>query len=211
MATGFYITEKGRNLIAQAAADETKVVITKLKVGDGATIHDAPNPELTDLKNTVFEKDFDPDYDRYFIDKNTPNVIRIQCTLPNDVGDFDINEAGYYDENDNLILYGVMQNTPKHAGAPATLWTVKFENIITFRNATDLEHIEFKIELGNLAELEQAIEDVQRQLVEMVIYACDSNDIRDIVGDISLPYEEYKPDYADREDIDDMFENLQGV
>lgn len=205
MATGFYITDIGRNLITQAASDETKVVISRIKVGDGAKSSDEPDKSLTALKREVYSKDFDPDYDRYFINRDTPNVVRIQCVLPNDVGDFNLNEVGYFDENDNLIIYGVVEDTPKHVGSKAALWTMKFSNVLTFRSATDLEHIEFNIELGNLAELEQTIEDVQRQLNEMVIYACDSEDIREIVGDINLPYQDYKPDYADEEDIDNMF------
>lgn len=206
MAKGFYITETGRNLLTQAAADESKVVISKIKVGDGATTQDEPNPSLTALKNEVYEKEFDPDYDRYFIDDQAPNILEITCGLTNDVGDFMINEVGFCDVNDNIILYGVIDPTPKHKGEGGLAWTMDFTSFIEFESQTDLDLIGFTIELGNIAELEQDIRDVQRQLEEMIIYACDSEDIREIVGDINLPYEDYKPDFADEEDIDNMFD-----
>lgn len=206
MAFGFYITDIGRDLIAKAATDETSVVISHVKFGDGASVDDPVNPLLTGLKNQVYEKDFDPDYDRYYIDRDTPNIITVTCLLPNEVGDFNINEAGYFDEDGNMVLYGTFAPTPKHVGEHGFAWTFELVNNIEFSSEQDRERIEFKIELGNIAELEQKINDVTTRLEEMVIYACDSEDIREIIGDVSLPYDKYKPDYADEEDIDHMFD-----
>lgn len=168
MAIGFYITNKGRDLITKAATDESKVVISKLKVGDGAKKGDKQDRTLTQLKNQVYEKDFDPELDRYFIDEGKPNVVEITCTLPNEAGDFIINEAGYFDENDNMILYGVLEETPKYAGKGGMAWTLDLHNIITFTNAGDLDNIEFSIDMGAVGVLEQEIRDIDRKVEKAI-------------------------------------------
>lgn len=155
---GFFITNKGEELLGKALTGE-KVKITKACFGSGGNHNEPYNYEITELVSQFYEKELDPVTDLVTIDPARPNQIEIITELPANVSGT-INEIGYKDEADNLILYGLVQEEVK-----------KSENndIFHYESYIDLEQnqvesIEFNITSTDYNELRTLIAGLQNQI-----------------------------------------------
>lgn len=142
MKKGFYVTDLGRNKLLEASNEiNKKVNIVKVKIGDAGNqdIEDF-DYSITSLVNSVYEKTFDEN-DFYKIDEERPNQVMICCYIPKEVNiDTDINEIGFYDEEDDLIVYGLVQPTPKRDN-----YAIEFDNWIEFNNK-DIDNVTIVID-----------------------------------------------------------------
>ena len=108
------ITKKGFKLITEAIANETKINLEYIVVGDSNGAYYEPNEEQTTLVNEKY---------RARISEVTELVAKAQ--IPNDVGGFYIREIGVLDNQNNLILIAKQPETYKpiiSQGSAKELW-----------------------------------------------------------------------------------------
>ena len=108
------ITKKGFKLITEAIANETKINLEYIAVGDSNGDYYEPNEEQTTLVNEKY---------RARISEVTELVAKAQ--IPNDVGGFYIREIGVLDNQNNLILIAKQPETYKpiiSQGSAKELW-----------------------------------------------------------------------------------------
>ena len=108
------ITKKGFKLITEAIANETKINLEYIAVGDSNGAYYEPNEEQTTLVNEKY---------RARISEVTELVAKAQ--IPNDVGGFYIREIGVLDNQNNLILIAKQPETYKpiiSQGSAKELW-----------------------------------------------------------------------------------------
>lgn len=155
MAEEFFVTNKGIELITQAIKDESKVEITKVKFGNGG-VSGEKDYDITALKNETYSKDFDPLTDSYKIDESDGKSFVITTLLPAEE-ETTINEIGYFDSSDNLIIYGTVREIEKIVGVPHTYinW-VKFDNI-------DDTAVEITVVSPEYEKVEQLLEKAEKE------------------------------------------------
>lgn len=157
---GFYITNKGRELLTNSTVTTDKVIISKACFGSGGDLISQPDKSITQLKNQIYEKPFDPDTDSYKVSGNDLSQLEIKTIVPSEVSGT-INEIGYKDEKDNLIIYGVVQEFNKEEGLE-----LQYENWIKLENG-DAEKIEVSInspEMDTLNDLTRRVETLESLL-----------------------------------------------
>lgn len=150
---GFYITNKGRELLTNSTVTTDKVIISKACFGSGGNLISQPDKGITQLKNQIYEKPFDPDTDSYKVSGSDLSQLEIKTIVPSEVTGT-INEVGYKDESDNLIIYGVVQDFEKEDGIE-----VEYDNWIKLE-AGDSEKIEINIATPDM----EAINDLTRRV-----------------------------------------------
>lgn len=129
MPEGFFVTNKGIELIKQAVIEEKKVEINKAQFGDGGNIEAEFNYDITALTSKQYEKSFDPLTDSYETSPTDPKALMIKVVVPAEVA-CTINEVGFLDKEDNLIIYGYVRERVKESGIKFQYesW-VKFDNV----------------------------------------------------------------------------------
>lgn len=128
MAEGFYVTNKGLEAVNRAVAEGKKVLVNKAKFGSGGSVNFPQDLNLTDLRHPEYEKRLDPITDSYVVSESDPTLIMIRTIVPEEV-ECVINEIGYFDDNDNLIIYGLVQEEEKNQGI-----RYQYDNWIKFKN-----------------------------------------------------------------------------
>ncbi|EEA6143951.1 phage tail protein [Campylobacter coli] len=68
-----------------------------------------PNEDMQSLEEIVYEANINAKS----IDKNNPNYVNLECYIPSDVGGFEINAVGIYDEAGDLLAVGNVPRTYK--------------------------------------------------------------------------------------------------
>ncbi len=108
------ITKKGLELITEAIANETKINLEYIAIGDSNGAYYEPNKEQTTLINEKY---------RARISEVTELIAKAQ--IPNDIGGFYIREIGVLDNQNNLILIAKQPETYKpiiSQGSAKELW-----------------------------------------------------------------------------------------
>lgn len=161
MPYGFFITDTGRKLIDQAIPSEKKVEITKACFGSGGD--PVPDREygITELKNQFYEKNLSPDTDTYEVDPSDPYAIYIRTIVPEDVYGT-INEVGYKDSEDNLIIYGIVQERVKEQSESGGGFKIQYDNWIKLENG-DVDKIEIKVVSPEYEKVEQLLEKAEKE------------------------------------------------
>lgn len=149
MAVGFTVTEKGIEKFNIAASESGKQVkIVEFKAGNGGDVNgEAIDTTLTDVVTPVYTKQFD-DNDYYLVDPEYPNRIMISVYLGEEVGPFTINEIGYFDEDGDMICYGI----PKVVENKVQGESVTYKNWIVFENE-QVENLEIVIDSKSIEQL----------------------------------------------------------
>ena len=155
---GFYITTKGEELIAKTLQGET-IKITKACFGSGGNHEEPFNYDIEDLVEQFYEKELDPETDLISVDPLLPEQIKIVTVLPVNVSGT-INEIGYKDENNNLILYGLIEEEVKSADKKQIF---QYENYIKLQ-PQEVEKIDFSIITPDYEELRKQINNLQTQI-----------------------------------------------
>lgn len=161
MGLGFFVTNKGIELINSAVATESKVEINKAKFGSGGDAVGAWNYDITDVVSQVYEKTLDPENDSYKISDTDPKALMISVTVPPEQTGT-INEVGFFDTSDNLIVYGIVRelNKPEGVKYQYDCW-VKFDNI-------DSSNVEIKIISSEFEKVEQLVADTKQEFDEKI-------------------------------------------
>ncbi|EAI5665830.1 TPA: phage tail protein [Campylobacter coli] len=68
-----------------------------------------PSEEMQSLEEIVYEANIDSKS----VDENNPNYINLMCYVPSDIGGFEINAIGIYDEVGDLLAVGNLPRTYK--------------------------------------------------------------------------------------------------
>lgn len=68
-----------------------------------------PNEEMQSLEEIVYEANIN----NKSVDESNPNYVNLMCHVPSDVGGFEINVIGIYDDEDALIAVGNVPHTYK--------------------------------------------------------------------------------------------------
>ena len=189
MAEGFYVTNKGIEIINAAIPDENKVVINKAKFGSGGTSGDW-NYDISAMVSEQYSKNLDPETDSYKISDTDPKALFIRVVVPPEIS-CTINEVGFFDESDNLIIYGIVREQTKAQGVKYQYdcW-VKFDNV-------DTASVEIKIISSEYEKVEKLVEDTKTEFDQRI------NQIED---DFSL---ENYPTQSDIEALDNKFATKQ--
>lgn len=156
MAEGFYVTNKGLTEITKAIESDTKVEIKKARFGSGATLGDEWDYDITSLKNSRYEKDLDPLTDTYDVNPDDPKSLKINVIVP--VGQaLTINEIGFFDRNDNLILYGIVRERIK-----SDVDEFEYRCLVKFDN-TDESKVEIVIKSPEFEKVEELVENSKQE------------------------------------------------
>ena len=156
MAEGFYITNRGIELINSAVPSESKVEIIKARFGSGGDAVSTWNYDITDVVTQVYEKRLDPETDSYKVSDTDPKSLMISVTVPPEET-CTINEVGFFDEADNLIVYGIVRQLEKPAGVKYQYdcW-IRFDNV-------DTANVEIKIVSSEFEKVEKLVEDTKAE------------------------------------------------
>ena len=165
MPYGFYITDKGRELLTASTNSESKVEITKACFGSGGSPETEKDYSITELKNQFYEKTFEPEIDSYKLSSVDPTELCIETIVPSEVSGT-INEIGYKDSSDNLIIYGVVREREKLAGSDSEGYQLKYENWIKVANA-DIDKIEIKVQSPEVGKLTDQISQVESTVSDL--------------------------------------------
>lgn len=156
---GFYITNKGRELLTSSTTTTDKLTITKVCFGSGGDSVSQPNLDITELNNQIYEKDFNPAKDTYSVDLTDLSQICIKTYLDGDITGT-INEVGYKDSSDNLIIYGVIKDVEKPQDQE-----ILFENWIKFENS-DIDKIEIKLQSPETQQIYEQLSSIKSTISE---------------------------------------------
>lgn len=180
MAEGFYVTNKGIELINQAVTAGTKVDIKKVKYGSGGDSVSPWNYDIQSLGHEEYSKDLDPITDSYKVSESDPKTFIITTIVPNET-ECTINEIGFFDSQDNLIVYGIVREDHKRAGVKFQYETyVKFENV-------DETAVEITIVSPEYEKVEQLVETTKAELEQLIQRAESDFDLSNYVS-----HEEYQ-------------------
>lgn len=156
MPEGFYVTDKGIELINTAVKEEKKVEINKAQFGDGGDLNGAREYGITELKSKQYEKNFDPLTDTYSVSPTDPKALLIKVVIPAEVS-CTINEIGFFDTENNLIVYGNVRERQKEAGIK-----FQYENWVKFDNV-DESAVEIKIVSPEFEKVETLVESTKQE------------------------------------------------
>lgn len=150
---GFYVTDSGRDKIANAVQSGTRVAITKCALGDSGDKTGEIDYAKTALTNQVYSKTLD-NTDSYTV---KGNKVLVKVTVPDSAGELTFNEVGFLDDTDTLIIYGVTGTVHKLPGGDDSPQVVELENYIQL-DQKQLDHVEiasgdFGETIDNLSEL----------------------------------------------------------
>lgn len=179
MPKGFYVTDIGRQKIAEAVVKDQKVSISKMAIGSGGDPNVDWDYGITDLKQKFYTKSFDSTTDSYMVNPDDPTEIMISAIVPNEVVGT-INEIGYLDDEDNLIIYGVVREKYKFKGEKGADERILYENWIKF-DIDEVDNVVINILQGDyrkLAELLAGYQDDLEKFKAMILQLLENLKIR---------------------------------
>lgn len=94
------LTDKGKELLAEAIANETTLDFTEMAVGDSNGISYNPTSDMTDLKHVTYRGAISS----MRINAEDKNIMEFEFVVPADTGGFYIREAGLYAKDGTLIV-----------------------------------------------------------------------------------------------------------
>ena len=94
------LTDKGKELLAEAIANETTLDFTEMAVGDSNGISYNPTSDMTDLKHVTYRGAIGS----MRINAKDKNIMEFEFVVPTDTGGFYIREAGLYAKDGTLIV-----------------------------------------------------------------------------------------------------------
>lgn len=94
------LTDKGKELLAEAIANETTLDFTEMAVGDSNGISYNPTSDMTDLKHVTYRGAIGS----MRINEKDKNIMEFEFVVPADTGGFYIREAGLYAKDGTLIV-----------------------------------------------------------------------------------------------------------
>lgn len=159
---GFFMTDTGIEKVAKATAQGEKVKINTLAVGDGGKPDEERVYERTALEHENYRKQMD-DMDSYTIDRNNPNVVTIIAVVPDETGAITVNEVGFFDEEGDLIVYGVVEETSKGKGSNGSMQTIEITCYINFVN-TGVENVEISVGSDGLLRLQLRVDALEERV-----------------------------------------------
>lgn len=167
MAESFFVTNKGVELITQAIANETKVDIKKVQFGSGGDSASEPNYDIQSLGHMEYSKDLDPITDTYEILDTVPKSLYLKTIVPAEV-ECTINEIGYFDTQENLIIYGIVRELKKERGLKH-----EYDNYVKFENI-DTAGVEIVIISPEYEKVEQLVETTKEEFDQKLSEASSS-------------------------------------
>lgn len=182
MPYGFFITDKGRELLVEAGKTESKVEITKACFGSGGNPEINRNYGITELVSQFYEKNISPDTDSYEISSVDPTQLCIHTVVPNEITGT-INEIGYKDDEDNLIFYGIVKERYKEAGSKAEAYQFEYTNWLKLENV-DVEKIEIITSSIEYDKFTEAANEVRQELKQV------NNNVTNFVNETSSSLED---------------------
>lgn len=142
MAYGFYVTARGLEKIRAAMQDGGKVAINQYAVGDGADIAGERIEGITALNNELWRKTLD-ERDTFEAEGSR---LTVKTVIPETAPSMVFNEVGYFDEEDDLIIYGTMGDTVKGESTETAPQILEHDNVLEF-SGNEIEYV--KISIGN--------------------------------------------------------------
>jgi len=97
------LTNVGIAKFVAARASNAGVNLRSFKLSSKAI---TPTQDMSVLEEVVYERSIT----NKFVESNNPNHVIIECHIPSNVGGFEVNAIGVYDEEGDLIAIG---NTPR--------------------------------------------------------------------------------------------------
>ena len=94
------LTDKGKELLAEAIANETTLDFTDMAGGDSNGISYDPTSDMTDLKHVTYRGAISS----MRINAKDKNIMEVEFVVPTDTGGFYIREAGLYAKDGTLIV-----------------------------------------------------------------------------------------------------------
>ena len=94
------LTDKGKELLAEAIANETTLDFTEMAVGDSNGISYNPTSDMTDLKHVTYRGAIGS----MRINAKDKNIMEFEFVVPTDTGGFYIREAGLYAKDGTLVV-----------------------------------------------------------------------------------------------------------
>lgn len=162
---GFYMTDTGIEKVAKATAQGEKVKINTLAVGDGGKPDEDRIYERTALEHENYRKQMD-DMDSYTVDRNNPNVVTIVAVVPDETGAITVNEVGFFDEEGDLIVYGVVEETSKGKGSNGSMQTIEITCYINFVN-TGVDNVEISVGSDGLIRLQLRVDKLEDRVDDL--------------------------------------------
>lgn len=129
------ITNVGVNKIAKALAENTKVNLTTIKVGDSNGNYYEPNVKQTNLKNIVYSMDVNS----IKVNSRNSNWFNVEGIIPANVGGFYIREVGIFDSDGDLIAVGKYSETYKPGSNEGTSKEIIIRMVIEVDNTNEVE------------------------------------------------------------------------
>ena len=167
MSEYFFVTNKGVELITQAVANETKVEIKKVQFGSGGDSSGEKNYDIQSLGHMEYTKDLDPITDTYEILDTVPKSLYLKTIVPAEV-ECTINEIGYFDTQENLIIYGIVRELNKEKGLKH-----QYDNYVKFENI-DTAGVEIVIISPEYEKVEQLVETTKEEFDQKLSEASSS-------------------------------------
>lgn len=156
MPKGFFVTDKGRAKIAAATVRDQKVSISKMAIGSGGDPNVDWDYSIESLKQEFYRKPFDSTTDKYMVNPDDPTEIMISAIVPNEVSGT-INEIGYLDDENDLIVYGIVREKVKIKGERGADERIQYENWIKF-DIDEIDNVVINILQGDYRELAAKID-----------------------------------------------------
>lgn len=207
MAEGFYVTNKGIELINAVIPNDGKVEINKAKFGSGGT-EGAWNYDISAMVSEEYSKNLDPETDKYKISDTDPKALFLSVVVPAEVS-CRINEVGFFDNNDNLIIYGIVRDQTKVQGVKYQYdcW-VKFDNV-------DSANVEIKIISSEYEKVEKLVQDTKQEFDQKIESLESEFDISGYVtqeqwGTLGTTYSTIEKVNAVEKKIDDFTSGSEG-
>ncbi|EKK8826260.1 phage tail protein [Campylobacter coli] len=93
-----------------------------------------PSEEMQSLEEIVYEANINSKS----VDENNPNYINLMCYVPSDIGGFEINAIGIYDEVGDLLAVGNLPRTYKPILKEGSAKELMIKIVMEFSNAEEV-------------------------------------------------------------------------
>ncbi len=145
---GTILTNRGLEIITNAAMNNIKIGITHLAVGDGSGQYYEPTPDMMSLKNETWRGLISS----ININQESHNMIDIVGVIPSDVGGFTIREMAIFDDLGNMIAICNTPDTQKVSISSGSIGEIELVMKIALENT---QSILFDVNPLALATVEQ--------------------------------------------------------
>lgn len=150
------LTDIGKAKIANTAALQKKLELSKIVLGDSKGAYYEPTEQQTQLKNKVCEGEISDK----FIDKDNPNWIVVQTIIPSQIGGFTIREAGIVDTEGDLIVVAKYPETYKPKVEDGSTKDITINLILEVSN---VENVTLKVDPTIIFATKKDIENVKKK------------------------------------------------